>query len=74
VSLADKFDNIGDIVMDYRKLGGGLFARFNAGKADQLWYHRALADTFLDVLPCPLAEEFDRVVAEFERLAAGGVG
>ena len=72
VSLADKLDNIRDIVMDYRRLGDGLFDRFNAGKADQLWYQRALADAFLEKLPCPLAEEFHRVVGEFERLAKGG--
>jgi len=62
VSLADKLHNIRSISRDYRHCGEELWKRFNAGKADQLWYYRALADSFLAVDDGALVQEFNRCV------------
>lgn len=68
VSNADKLHNARSVLSDYRVHREALWSRFNAG-SDQLWYYRALADTYLD-LGSPLAGELDRVVTELESLAA----
>lgn len=46
VSLADKLHNARSIVTDLRVLGTSVWARFNAGRPDQLWYYRELAVVF----------------------------
>src|SRR5205823_5309144 len=46
VSLADKLNNGRAVLRDHRDLGDALWGRFNAGREDQLWYFRALADAF----------------------------
>jgi (p)ppGpp synthase/HD superfamily hydrolase len=39
VELADKLHNLGTMVMDYQAQGESFWARFNASKADIVWYH-----------------------------------
>lgn len=68
VSLADKLYNARAILSDYRRLGDELWERFDAG-ADQLWYYRALVETFRAVTNGPMLDEFERVVNELETLA-----
>lgn len=68
VSVADKLYNARMILKDYRRLGDDLWDRFNVGKEDQLWYYRALADTFSRRYPGYLSQELDRVVMELEAL------
>jgi hypothetical protein len=46
VSASDKLHNIRAILMDYRKEGEGLWARFNGRKHGALWYYRALVNAF----------------------------
>jgi (p)ppGpp synthase/HD superfamily hydrolase len=69
VSAADKLHNARAILADYRALGESLWKRFTGGKEGTLWYYRTLVETYRQAGPTPLTEEFDRVVAEIERLA-----
>lgn len=48
VACADKLDNSRAILEDYQKIGDELWTRFNAGKEDQEWYYRSLANVFVD--------------------------
>ena len=69
VSMADKLDNARAVLADYRRLGDALWSRFNAGKADQLWYYRTLVDTFRAAGSQGLViDELEYTVAEIERL------
>ncbi len=64
VMVADKVDNVRAILADHRRLGDRLWTRFNAGKADQLWYYRSTLAAFRDAgFAGPLLEELDRLVA-----------
>lgn len=51
VSAADKLHNARSILADLRVHGDELWARFNRGAKEQLWYYGALRDAF--VTPCP---------------------
>lgn len=63
VSLADKLHNARAILADLRA-GHDVFARFNAPRRDQAWYYDALATTFAERAPGPMAVELRRVVDE----------
>lgn len=63
VSLADKLHNARAILADLRA-GHDVFARFNAPREDQAWYYDALATTFTERTPGPMAAELRRVVDE----------
>lgn len=69
VSVADKLDNARAILLDYRRVGEGLWERFDPD-ADQLWYYRSLVETYrgIDSFESPLIEELDRVVSQLEGL------
>ena len=69
VSAADKLHNARSISADLREHGDDLWARFNRGAQDQLWYYGALRDVFLRRLPGRLADELDRTVREINCLA-----
>ena len=70
VSLADKLHNARELLADYRSEGDRLWSRFNAGKADQLWYYQSLVAAFKQCgMRGQMLVEFDRVVSEFVRLA-----
>lgn len=67
VTVADKVDNDRAILADYRRLGEGLWQRFNAGKADQLWYYRSAAEAYhLAGVRSALLDELVRLVQELE--------
>jgi phage tail sheath protein FI len=70
VSLADKLHNARAILRDYRRLGDGLWERFNAGAEEILWYYRALGDAFRSVSESPMVEELAAVVAQLESSGA----
>ena len=70
VAVADKLDNVRSIVLDWRAGGDGIWSRFSAGKADQLWYYRALVRAFGEAgCQSRLLGELERTVSELERLA-----
>jgi hypothetical protein len=62
VSAADKLHNARSILADLREHGEELWARFNRGAQQQLWYYGALRDMFARRLPGRLADELDRTV------------
>ncbi len=70
-SAADKLHNARAILADYREIGEVLWDRFNASKAQTLWYYRALVEAFEAHGSTPLVTELARTVAEIERLAGG---
>lgn len=61
VSLADKLHNARAMLFDSRS-DPQIFGRFSAGPDEQRWYYRALAETFAELRPGPMAEELQRVV------------
>lgn len=63
VSFADKLDNIRDIRTDYKKLGDGVFSRFNRLKDQQAWYYRSLSSVFSKRL---VDEPFVSLLREFK--------
>jgi (p)ppGpp synthase/HD superfamily hydrolase len=69
VSWADKLHNARAILSDYRVLGDSLWSRFNASKADILWYYCGLVDAFRDKVPKNLWEELQRTVSALRDLA-----
>jgi hypothetical protein len=70
VALADKLHNARAMLADYRVLGNALWARFNAGKDNQLWYFRELVGAFRQAgSPVRMLEEFNEVVSELEKLS-----
>lgn len=69
VSLADKTHNVSTINADLRAVGASVWDRFTRGKEGSLWYYRALADAFAQLLPGHAATRFEREVAEMEELA-----
>ncbi len=42
IAAADKLSNAQSILDDYEQLGDALWARFNAGMAQQIWYYNAV--------------------------------
>ena len=71
VSIADKLHNCRAALRDLRREGERFWQRFNAGKADQLWYYRALAEVALRRGKGTRAEElvgdFALAVGELEK-------
>jgi len=73
VSASDKLHNIRAMLMDYRKEGERLWARFNGGKQGALWYYRALVSALSGKRVQPLVQEIDRTLAKLESLSNNGV-
>lgn len=69
VSCADKLHNARTIVSDLQTHGPKLFDRFKGGRADTLWYYRALTGAFLRLLPGPLSRDLGEVVERMERIS-----
>jgi (p)ppGpp synthase/HD superfamily hydrolase len=69
VSHADKLHNACSILADLRKVGEEVWERFNAGKAETLWYYSELVKAFDERAPGYLAEELGRIVSEIKRLS-----
>ncbi len=75
VSSCDKLHNARAIHADYQELGEQLWSRFNAQKADILWYYRSLVDAFRAAqehhseLPSRVVAELALVIGDLERQA-----
>lgn len=71
VTAADKLHNARSTLADLRATGPSVWARFNAGPGDQLWYHRSVADVVSRRLGGPLADALaaavDELAAEIDR-------
>lgn len=70
ILAADKLHNTRCLLADYRAHGEALFARFEAGKADLLWYLESAASLLLRHHNAPISEELQRAVSELQRLCA----
>jgi GTP pyrophosphokinase len=69
VTLADKLDNARSLLADYREVGEVVWARFNAGRAEQLWYYRTLVENLRRAgPPGRLLGQLEECVAELERV------
>ncbi len=71
VSLADKLDNVREIIVDLRKDDPTVWCRFTVGRDLQLWYYRGV----LEVLQFNwrggfLLSEYERTLRDLEVLAA----
>lgn len=71
VSAADKLHNARAILADYREIGEALWDRFNATRAQTLWYYRALVDAFAAHGSSSLVSELARTISDIEHLAGG---
>ena len=61
--LADKLANIRSVKRDEKRLGGGIWDRFNAGKERQAWYYKSLGEALAPKLgDHPLYGEYNRIV------------
>jgi (p)ppGpp synthase/HD superfamily hydrolase len=68
VSASDKLDNARDILVDYKRIGEKLWARFSGGRDGTLWYYRELVTAFsVAGAPAELVDELDTVVSHIER-------
>ena len=65
IILVDKLDNIRSINYDYKIFGDNIWARFNAGKAEQQWYYHSLLNAFKVRKYHPL-EAYHDLLKEFE--------
>jgi len=72
VSASDKLHNVRAILMDYRKEGERIWARFNSGKQGALWYYRALVNAFSGKRIRSLVQELDRTLRQLELLSNNG--
>lgn len=70
VTVADKVDNVRAILVDYQREGESLWGRFNAGKADQLWYYREALAAYKEAgFSGLLLDELERLVDRLVRAA-----
>ena len=71
VTVADKVDNVRAILADYHRVGEALWSRFNAGKADQLWYYQSALAAYKEAgVRGRLLDELEQLVGQLTRAAA----
>jgi GTP pyrophosphokinase len=75
VAAADKLHNARAILVDYRRMGERVWARFNAGPDEQLWYYRNLVTALRSAdatgESARLVDQLDEVVTALEAEARG---
>jgi (p)ppGpp synthase/HD superfamily hydrolase len=71
ISAADKLYNARTILSDHRDVGARVWKRFKRGRDQQIWYFRELLRVFKAHPMNRIVEEFERVVAELEKVTAG---
>lgn len=62
VAAADKLHNARSTLADLRGEGDAVWARFNAGREEQLWFYRGCVEALRCRAPAPLVDELARVV------------
>ena len=72
ISAADKLHNVRSVLQDYRKLGEGVWRRFQGGRDGTLWYYRAVTKVLLAADSTPLVKELDRTVTLLEKVVEAG--
>jgi len=75
IAAADKLHNARATLSDYRALGENVWARFNAPKADQLWFYGAMVETLRETdAPKAIVGDLGIVVDELNRPQLGHQG
>jgi (p)ppGpp synthase/HD superfamily hydrolase len=69
VSAADKLHNVQCLCRDLKRQGDKVWARFNAGKEDQLWYYRATVEALAEDWEDSLLDELRGSVANLEEIS-----
>ncbi|KAA0918201.1 HD domain-containing protein [Dietzia sp. ANT_WB102] len=73
ISAADKIHNLRSMVSAHDKLGDDMWAIFNAGPEEKLWFYRAIADAVAERLgDCAASRELRRAVDDVAALAPVG--
>jgi (p)ppGpp synthase/HD superfamily hydrolase len=67
---ADKLHNARSLVRDHNRLGPDLWNHFNAGPAEQLWYHREVAGIVAANPGGDLSRELDAAVDALEGITS----
>lgn len=71
VACADKLYNARSLLRDFRRVGPAVFERFNASRAETLWYYLAVTDALVESeLKSWLVDELRRTVRELAAEAA----
>lgn len=71
VAASDKLHNVRSILLDYRRLGDGVWSRFTRRKDGTLWYYREVVKALRSAGTSPLVEELERAVRELDAEVAG---
>jgi len=71
VAAADKLHNLRAIIRDYRRIGEGVWSRFNSGRDGILWYHHSVLEQLklADRAPSGLLDELESAVRELSGAA-----
>lgn len=67
VSAADKVHNAYAVLRDLRKMGDGVWTRFNAKPDDIVAYYESLVRAYREAGGGPLVEELERIVRGIQR-------
>lgn len=70
VAACDKLFNLHAILDDHKAIGGEVFDRFTASRAEVLWYYRELGRVFALRRPAPAVEYFEVLEELNARVAA----
>lgn len=71
VSAADKLHNARMLLADFRTSGDELWSRFNASKAETLWFYREVVSILGDGGTSALVDELERTVSALEAAVRG---
>lgn len=74
VTAADKLHNARTTIGDVREGGPSVWARFNAGPDEQLWYYRSVSEVIGRRLPGSLATQLAAAVDELAQLVSASSG
>jgi GTP pyrophosphokinase len=67
VSAADKLHNLRSTLRDLDREGASLWARFNAGREEQIWYYRSAVQALAKDWDHPLVEELRMATESLEK-------
>lgn len=73
ISVADKLHNAQSILADLRKIGSEVWARFNAGPDEILWYYRSVIEALREGWDHLLIDQLEDIIEEIEQFTKGRV-
>lgn len=69
VSLADKLHNGRSLLSQFNQFGASIWQNFSVGKAETLWFYRALLEIYQHTCDQQLVAEFREMVSKLEQIA-----